>query len=124
MRKRGLLILCLVLLSLFTLALCSCGEEQGDVYLYFRDAKSYSLRQVSASFDKTSNMDAKIAAVYDRLKQGGGSSKYLSPFPEGAEIRNATLIDGRLIVSFAQTYYGYTSIEQTLLRASIVKTYT
>ncbi|MBR4767829.1 MAG: GerMN domain-containing protein [Lachnospiraceae bacterium] len=129
MKNRKNLILLFLAFSMLVLSLGACAqgtdsEEETIVYLYYKDAAKRELVPMEAVIDPSLSFDRRLASIWKHLVDGGTRSSYTSPVPSAAELKNYMLEDRNLIFNFSETYNTLPAIQEVLLRAALVKTFT
>ncbi|MBQ1917165.1 MAG: GerMN domain-containing protein [Lachnospiraceae bacterium] len=124
LKKTGCICLCMVLLF----ALVSCGDKKsadqgndGRVKVYYLNQLRTSLYPVSEGVREQSARK-KVSFLLRQLSTAKSDKDYTNPIPEAVIIRNFTLKQKQLIISFSRDYETLSKVQEALLRAAVVKT--
>lgn len=118
-----------ILMFLLSFCFISCGirdsvRDSDKFYIYFKEAKTKNLYPVETNLDLNDDSDEVYEAIFTELWNGPASNKYISPVPENLELKNITKDGEDLIFDFSPEYYELPGVDEILLRASLVKTFT
>lgn len=126
MKKKELLIGCLVLLSMLVLA--ACGEENGtnggNIYeVYYVNKEETKL--VSREYETgTQEGEALLKELLDQLGTQSEKMEYEPPLDNGFAVLSYALDNGQLTMNFDEHYRAMEGTKEILVRAAIVRTLT
>lgn len=129
MRKtlKKLTALLMAVFMLFGTTACRSREmtlEDGKFYVYFRSQNRRELYPVEGVVDLTLPMDTLISSVYSHMVSGADESDYTSAVSSDAVLNGFVMEEENLILNFSASYLDITPMEETLMRAAMVNTFT
>lgn len=122
MKKKYFRLLSLVLLLFLLMAGCrqEQKEKEGEYKIYYVDAEGIRLREASY-VPKARTFEEIMDELANELADS--PPEYVSVLKNGVKIKGYTRGIDALRIDFSQEYYSQTNIEEVLLRAAVVKTF-
>ncbi len=124
MKKR--IVVLLAVLLMLSAAACHKEEkfpEDGKFYIYYRSQNHWELYPVEGIVDLTLPTDTLISSVFTHMMSGADESDYTSALAAGIELNGFVLEDENLILNFPSLYNEIPPMEEVLMRAAIVSTF-
>ncbi|MBD5459434.1 MAG: GerMN domain-containing protein, partial [Lachnospiraceae bacterium] len=119
---------CLILTCCMAFLLMSCGlqEEPGDenrIRLYYISNSGIKLEMHEYAL-QTVWTDLQIREVINQLSTMPEKLEYKPPFTMGFTVLDYSLEEGRLTLDLGENYRSLSSIEEVLVRAALVRSFT
>lgn len=119
---------CLILVCCMALLLMSCGrqEEPGEenrIKLYYISNSGIKLEMHEYAL-RTAGQGSQIREVIDQFSTMPEKLEYKPPFTMGFTVLNYSLEEGRLTLDLGENYRSLSSIEEVLVRAALVRSFT
>lgn len=117
------------LLILMSAGVFGCGQEEGTgktdeiegTYLCFVNTEEDSLARESYEI-QGETADEEVEDVLEEMQKEADSIDYRSAFPDHVSVTDWSLTDGRLDLTFSDSYLRMSKGEEVLLRAALVET--
>lgn len=105
---------------------CGSGKKQtesskGSIQVYYLNQLKTSLYPVS-EVPKGTSSRKKISYLLQEMSAAKSDKDYTNPIPEQITIRNFSLKNRQLVISFSRDYETLSKVQEALLRAAVVKT--
>lgn len=117
------------LLILMSAGVFGCGQEEGTgktdeiegTYLCYVNTEEDSLARESYEI-QGETADEEVEDVLEEMQKEADSIDYRSAFPDHVSVTDWSLTDGRLDLTFSDSYLRMSKGEEVLLRAALVET--
>ena len=117
------------LLILMSASVFGCGQEEGTgttdeiegTYLCYVNTEEDSLARESYEI-QGETADEEVEDVLEEMQKEADSIDYRSAFPDHVSVTDWSLTDGRLDLTFSDSYLRMSKGEEVLLRAALVET--
>lgn len=117
------------LLILMSAGVFGCGQEEGTgktdeiegTYLCYVNTEEDSLVRESYEI-QGETADEEVEDVLEEMQKEADSIDYRSAFPDHVSVTDWSLTDGRLDLTFSDSYLRMSKGEEVLLRAALVET--
>lgn len=117
------------LLILMSAGVFGCGQEEGTgkadeiegTYLCYVNTEENSLVRESYEI-QGETADEEVEDVLEEMQKEADSIDYRSAFPDHVSVTDWSLTDGRLDLTFSDSYLRMSKGEEVLLRAALVET--
>lgn len=117
------------LLILMSAGVFGCGQEEGagttdeieGTYLCYVNTEEDSLARESYEI-QGETADEEVEDVLEEMQKEADSIDYRSAFPDHVSVTDWSLTDGRLDLTFSDSYLRMSKGEEVLLRAALVET--
>lgn len=119
-------IITIITILIMMICLSACQEEVPQTpgfMLYFINSDMNGLVPVEYTIENT-NLEMAVAEVVDELKTIPEKFQYVAPLSRGIEIKSLSVNEDQVLINFKGEYLSLDSVEEVLLRASVVKTLT